>query len=197
MKNVRESVVSVFLLVLVGLSSSCSSTCSKNLLVNTARFQNIRPIYETLGEIREANIMYELVELGGLKELLESEGMFTVFAPGDQAFGRLPLGGLEMLRFGENKAQLNSIMKYHVIPGIFTRDQLALAIEQGKGVATFKTLEGETIAFQLVGKDIVLIDARGRRVKLAPGVNVCTNGLLYSVSDVLKAHHAPLRPPTP
>jgi len=95
----------------------------------------------------------------GLVDTLSSKGPFTVFAPTNAAFGRLPAGTVETLVKPENKATLTNILTYHVVPGRITAGQISSLAMRHHGTATLKTVEGESLRFRKSGSGWVVMDA--------------------------------------
>lgn len=101
------------------------------------------------------------VKAAGLVDTLESPGPFTVFAPTNEAFNKLPAGTVETLLKPENKDQLTKILSYHVVSGRVSASDLAKQIKAGGGKTTLKTVNGETLTATMRGKSIVLTDEKG------------------------------------
>ena len=101
------------------------------------------------------------VKAAGLVETLQSAGPFTVFAPTNAAFGKLPAGTVESLVKPENKAILTKILTYHVVAGKLDAAAIAALIKQGKGVAELKTVSGGILKASMKGKKLILTDEKG------------------------------------
>jgi uncharacterized surface protein with fasciclin (FAS1) repeats len=131
-------------------------------------------IVDTASSAGSFNTLVAAVKAAGLVETLKGEGPFTVFAPTDEAFKKLPPGTVENLLKPENKAKLTKIVTYHVVPGKVTSGQLA-----GKRTQA-KTVEGESIA----------LDSTGRAVKVenatvsTPDV-MASNGVIHIIDTVM------------
>src|SRR5271156_908965 len=98
---------------------------------------------------------------GGLVDTLNSPGPFTVFAPTNDAFAKLPAGTVDTLVKPENKATLDNILTYHVVAGRISSKQIAAMIKKGGGKATLKTVQGEDLTATMSGSTIMLTDAKG------------------------------------
>jgi uncharacterized surface protein with fasciclin (FAS1) repeats len=109
----------------------------------------------------------------GLVETLKVSGPFTVFAPTEEAFAKLPPGTLETLLKPENKARLRSILLYHVVPG----KVLSEAVMELDSV---RTAEGQTVAVKTVNGDLMVNNARVRRPDIA-----ASNGVIHVIDAVL------------
>ena len=100
------------------------------------------------------------VKAAGLVDTLTSAGPFTVFAPTNAAFGKLPAGTVEILLKPENKAILTKILTYHVVTGKMSSGDVKKAIKMGGGKATLKTVAGGNLTATLDGNIVVLTDKR-------------------------------------
>lgn len=125
------------------------------------------------------------VKAAGLVETLQGKGPFTVFAPTNEAFDKLPPGTVDTLLQPENKEQLAAVLTYHVVPGKITADKLAKEIKAGDGSAQLMTVNGEKLTARMVGDSIELTDAKGgmSRVKIANVIQ--SNGVIHVIDTVL------------
>jgi uncharacterized surface protein with fasciclin (FAS1) repeats len=118
------------------------------------------------------------VKAAGLVDTLEGKGPFTVFAPTNAAFSKLPAGTVDMLVKPENKAKLTKILTYHVVPGKLEASDLT----DGKKL---KTVEGEQLTVKNSGGTVMLVDAKGGMSTVTiPDVNQ-SNGVIHVVDTVL------------
>ena len=125
------------------------------------------------------------MKAAGLVDTLMSPGPFTVFAPVNKAFEKLPAGTVESLLKPENKATLTSVLTYHVIAGKLSADDLKAKVQAGGGKATLTTVQGETLAVEQDGRRIAIIDAKGDKSFVTiPDVNQ-SNGVIHVVDTVL------------
>lgn len=125
------------------------------------------------------------VKAAGLVDTLMSPGPFTVFAPVNKAFEKLPAGTVESLLKPENKATLTSVLTYHVIAGKLSADDLKAKVQAGGGKATLTTVQGETLTVEQDGRRIAIIDAKGDKSFVTiPDVNQ-SNGVIHVVDTVL------------
>ena len=125
------------------------------------------------------------VKAAGLVETLQGKGPFTVFAPTNEAFEKLPSGTVDTLLQPENKEQLAAVVTYHVVPGKITADKLAKEIKAGDGSAQLTTVNGEKLTARMVNDSIELTDAKGgmSRVKIANVIQL--NGVIHVIDTVL------------
>ncbi|MGB3608089.1 MAG: fasciclin domain-containing protein [Psychroserpens sp.] len=122
-----------------------------------------------------------------LAGMLSEPGNYTVFAPSNQAFSKLPKGTVETLLKPENKDQLQSVLQYHVVSGKITSDKLAEAIKGAKGSYTFNTVKGEELTAMMSGDQYVIKDASGKKAQVIQGNVEASNGIVYIIDTVLMA----------
>jgi uncharacterized surface protein with fasciclin (FAS1) repeats len=125
------------------------------------------------------------VKAGGLVDTLNSPGPFTVFAPTDDAFAKLPAGTVDTLVKPENKDTLVKILTYHVVPGRISSKQLMKMIKQGGGKATLKTVQGEDLTASMSGGQIMLTDAKGGMATVTTADVFQSNGVIHVIDTVL------------
>jgi uncharacterized surface protein with fasciclin (FAS1) repeats len=125
------------------------------------------------------------VKAAGLVNTLEGKGPFTVFAPTNEAFAKLPAGTVDTLLKPENKAKLTTILTYHVVPGKISAKTLAADIKKGGGQATLKTVNGENLTASKEGDAISLTDASGNPAKVTIADVNQSNGVIHVIDTVL------------
>jgi len=125
------------------------------------------------------------VKAAGLADTLSGKGPFTVFAPTNAAFAKLPDGTVQMLIRPENKGTLTNILTYHVVAGRITAQQIAAWAARNHGTATLKTVEGESLRFMRSGKDWIVVDAKGDRSRITIPNVMQSNGIIHVVDTVL------------
>jgi uncharacterized surface protein with fasciclin (FAS1) repeats len=125
------------------------------------------------------------VKAAGLVDTLNSAGPFTVFAPTDDAFAKLPAGTVETLVKPENKDTLVKILTYHVVAGRISSKQLAAMIKKGGGKATLKTVQDEDLTATMSGGKIMLTDAKGGMATVTTADVFQSNGVIYVIDTVL------------
>ena len=116
---------------------------------------------------------------------LQSAGPFTVFAPTNAAFGKLPAGTVETLVKPENKSMLAKILTYHVVAGNFNAGAVVKAIKDGGGKATLKTVSGGSIVASLENGKVVLTDENGRVATVVAADLNASNGVIHVVDAVV------------
>lgn len=126
------------------------------------------------------------VKAAGLVETLKTAGPFTVFAPTNEAFGKLPAGTVETLVKPENKGTLTKILTYHVVAGKLDANELMKQIKAGKGKATLKTVSGGTLYAMMNGdKNIVLKDEKGGMANISIYDVYQSNGVIHVIDQVV------------
>ncbi|MGB7372541.1 fasciclin domain-containing protein [Pontixanthobacter sp.] len=125
------------------------------------------------------------VQAAELVETLSGDGPFTVFAPTNAAFTKLPEGTLEELTKPENKAALVGILTYHVVAGETSAEQLIAAIEAGDGSTELSTVNGTKLTATLVGEAVVLRDAAGNASTVTATDIDASNGVVHVIDTVV------------
>src|ERR1700710_1072840 len=123
-------------------------------MVGGAVMYPTKNIVENAVNSKDHTTLVAAVKAAGLVETLESAGPFTVFAPTNEAFDKLPAGTVDTLVKPENKGQLTTILTYHVVSGAYTSSKLMGLIKAGHGMATLKTVQGGDLTFMKHGKGI-------------------------------------------
>src|SRR5215470_4020062 len=125
------------------------------------------------------------VKAAGLVETLQGPGPFTVFAPTNAAFAKLPPGTVDSLLKPEMKSKLTGVLTYHVVPGRLSAKDLLEAAKRNGGTAEFKTVEGETISVESKGNMIIIRDAKGNASKVTIQNVFQSNGVIHVIDRVL------------
>jgi uncharacterized surface protein with fasciclin (FAS1) repeats len=125
------------------------------------------------------------VKAAGLVDTLNGAGPFTVFAPTNEAFAKLPAGTVDTLVKPANKATLTKILTYHVIAGKLDSKAIAAKIAAGGGKADLKTVQGEDLVATMDGPTLVLTDAKGDASRVTIGDVYQSNGVIHVVDTVL------------
>ena len=125
------------------------------------------------------------MKAAGLVDTLSGAGPFTVFAPTNTAFGKLPEGTVDNLLKPESKDTLAKVLTYHVVAGRLSADDLAKQIKAGNGTATLKTVSGGTLWAMMHGKSIMLKDEKGGMSMITQSNVFQSNGVIHVVDTVL------------
>ena len=157
----------------------------KTVMVGGAAMYPSKNIVQNAVNSKDHTTLVAAVKAAGLVETLSSVGPFTVFAPTNAAFDKLPKGTVGTLVKPENKATLTSILTYHVIAGKFNAKDVVKLIKAGKGTAELKTVQGGILKATLVGKKVVLTDAKGGKSTVTIADVNQSNGVIHVIDTVL------------
>jgi uncharacterized surface protein with fasciclin (FAS1) repeats len=130
------------------------------------------------------NTLVAAVKAADLVGVLSGPGPFTVFAPTDGAFAKLPAGTVETLIKPENKAALANILTYHVVAGKVTAADVLAAIKAGGGKAELTTVQGQKLTAQLNGQNVEVIDANGGKAQVIKADVLSSNGVIHVTNAV-------------
>lgn len=120
-----------------------------------------------------------------LEEVLEESGPFTIFAPSDIAFSKFSQSKLQAMLNSDDKNQLKSVLKYHIVAGKLTASKILKALCRGKGRTTFTTIQGDKITATMRGLDIILTDAMGNSAKITVADSTRGNGVVHEIDSVI------------
>ncbi|GGI27795.1 fasciclin domain-containing protein [Pedobacter mendelii] len=157
----------------------------KNPMVGGAEMYATKDIVDNAVNSKDHTTLVAAVKAAELVETLKSAGPFTVFAPTNEAFAKLPAGTVETLVKPENKATLTKILTYHVVAGKMDSKAIAKAIKAGGGKAELTTVEGEKLTAQMMGKKLMLTDAKGGMSTVTIADVNQKNGVIHVVDTVL------------
>ncbi len=172
-------------LALVALASAPKVYAQKDPMVGGAAMYPTKDIVDNAVNSKDHTTLVQAVQAAGLVETLKSAGPFTVFAPTNEAFAKLPAGTVETLVKPENKATLTKILTYHVIAGKFGSKQIAAKIKAGGGKAIFTTVQGGTLTAAMDGNKLVLTDEKGGTSTVTIADVFQKNGVIHVVDTVL------------
>lgn len=131
-------------------------------------------------------MLLAVMRASDLEEVLGQDGPFTVFAPSDTAFEKLSKAKIDALLLPENKKELQSLMRYHIIAGNFSASKILKAMCRGAGKATFTTVQGDELTATMDGLDIVLTDNQGNTARITTAdYNQC-NGVIHEIDSVIR-----------
>ncbi len=157
----------------------------KTVMVGGAAMYPSKNIIENAVNSKDHTTLVAAVKAAGLVDTLEGKGPFTVFAPTDEAFNKLPAGTVDTLVKPENKATLVKILTYHVLPGEYDSKKIVAMIKAGNGSAKLKTVQGEDLTASLDGDSVILTDAKGGKSKVTIADVYQSNGVIHVVDTVL------------
>ena len=162
-----------------------SMKMAKNPMVGGAAMYPTKNIVEKAVNSKDHTTLVAAVKAAGLVVTLMSAGPFTVFAPTNAAFAKLPAGTVETLVKPENMSTLTSILTYHVVAGRMTAMDIMKAIKAGRGKAMLTTVNGGTLTAKMMGNKIMLTDAKGGMAHVTIGNVMQSNGVIHVIDSVL------------
>ena len=178
----------LFALAAAGLAASPAAAkmhSAKTVMVGGAPMYPTKNIIENAVNSKDHTTLVAAVKAAGLVETLSGPGPFTVFAPTNAAFAKLPAGTVETLVKPENKATLTTILTYHVVAGKMNAKDIAAAIKAGGGKASLTTVQGGALTASMMGKKVVLTDAKGGKSTVTIADVNQSNGVIHVVDTVL------------
>ena len=169
----------------IALAFGTSSYAQKTVIVGGAPMYPTKNIVENAVNSKDHTTLVAAVKAADLVETLSSKGPFTVFAPTNSAFDKLPKGTVETLVKPENKEMLQSILTYHVVAGKMNAKDIAKAIKKGNGKAMLKTVQGGTLTAWMMGKDLYITDENGNKAKVTIADVNQSNGVIHVIDAVV------------
>jgi uncharacterized surface protein with fasciclin (FAS1) repeats len=154
-------------------------------MVGGAAMYPTKTIVENAVNSKDHTTLVAAVKAAGLVDTLSGAGPFTVFAPTNEAFAKLPAGTVDTLVKPENKATLTKILTYHVVAGRYTAMDLMKLVKAGGGKAMLTTVEGEPLTVTQTGKHLMVTDAKGGMAHVTIGDVIQSNGVIHVVDTVL------------
>jgi uncharacterized surface protein with fasciclin (FAS1) repeats len=180
----KKNFAASLLAIVLGFTA-ITAQAQKDPMVGGSAMYPTKNIIQNAIESKDHTTLVAAVKAGGLVETLEGPGPFTVFAPTNEAFAKLPPGTVDNLLKPENKDTLDKILTYHVVPGRISAKELMKQIKAGGGKAMLKTVEGEDLTAAVVGGKIVLTDTKGGTSTVTIADVFQSNGVIHVVDAVL------------
>lgn len=157
----------------------------KTVEVGGAPIYPSKNIVENAVNSKDHTTLVAAVKAADLVGVLSSDGPFTVFAPTNAAFAKLPEGTVTTLLKPENKETLQTILKYHVAAGKWSAADIVAAIKKGNGKYAFKTVSGGTLTAWMKGKEVYITDENGNSAKVTIADVNQSNGIIHVVDAVV------------
>jgi uncharacterized surface protein with fasciclin (FAS1) repeats len=180
----KLALVSVAALVLAGTTPVWAKAMEHTVVVGGAPMYPSKTIVENAVNSKDHTTLVAAVKAAGLVDTLNSAGPFTVFAPTNSAFAKLPAGTVDTLLKPENHDTLVKVLTYHVVPGRLSAADLAAKIKAGGGMAKLTTVAGGTLTAKMMGKGIVLVDEKGGVAHVTKSNVFQSNGVIH-VTDAV------------
>jgi uncharacterized surface protein with fasciclin (FAS1) repeats len=170
-----------------GAAAPLSAAMSeKTVNVGGAPMYPSKNIIQNAVNSKDHTTLVAAVKAAGLVETLQGPGPFTVFAPTNEAFAKLPAGTVDNLLKPENKGTLVKVLTYHVVPGRMTAVNLMKAVKDGEGTATLKTVAGENLWVKQAGPGkLTVTDSKGNVAMVTIADVLQSNGVIHVVDTVL------------
>jgi len=187
----KKLISMVIVLSVIGLLSNNlfaqtpTDTTKKTTTTTTAAKDTtaVKDIDATLANVADESTLVAAIKAANLQTDLKGPGPFTVLAPNNGAFDAIPKGKLDSLM--KDPTKLAVTLKAHVIAGKYDKAALIKALTDGKGKATLKTIDGETLTLSVVDKKLAITDAQGTVVEVTSFDTPATNGVIDGVNGVL------------
>lgn len=164
---------------------AAAAPAGAQVVVGGAPMYASKDIVDNAVNSKDHTTLVAAVKAAGLVDTLKGPGPFTVFAPVNGAFTMLPAGTVDTLLKPENKPALTKVLTYHVVPGRITAADLGRQIKAGRGRATLKTVEGESLVATMEGGSIMIADAKGGHARVSIADVMQSNGVIHVVDKVL------------
>ena len=170
---------------LMALAISSAIAGMNNPTVGGQEMYPTKNIIQNAANSADHTTLVAAVKAAGLVETLESPGPFTVFAPTNEAFNKLPAGTVDTLLKPENKPTLTKVLTYHVVSGRLGSHELMKMVKAGGGKAELTTVEGGKLWVMQDGKNIVLKDEKGGTATVTIANVFQSNGVIHVIDTVV------------
>ncbi len=171
--------------LMVVATAAVGAQMGKTKMVGGAEMFPSKNIIENAVNSKDHTTLVAAVKAAGLVETLSGTGPFTVFAPTNAAFAKLPAGTVDTLLKPENKGMLTGVLTYHVVAGKWDSMAVAKMIKDGNGKAQIKTVAGGALWASMSGKDLILTDEKGGKAKVTIADVHQSNGVIHVIDTVL------------
>ncbi|MCZ8144623.1 fasciclin domain-containing protein [Flavobacterium sp.] len=169
-------------LLVTGVSFAQSE---KTVNVGGAPMYPSKNIVQNAINSKDHTTLVAAVKAAGLVDVLQSAGPFTVFAPTNAAFDKLPAGTVEYLLKPENLEKLQTVLKFHVVAGKFSAQDLMEMVKKGKGKTTLKTVAGGELTVTQKGNSLLVSDRNGNVATVTIGNVFQSNGVIHVIDTVV------------
>jgi len=182
-KKMKKLILSAFAVFTMAVTTQVYA--QKNPMVGGAEMYSTKDIVDNAVNSKDHTTLVAAVKAAGLVEILKGAGPFTVFAPTNAAFDKLPAGTVDNLVKPENKATLTKILTYHVVAGKLDSKAIAKAIKAGGGKLELTTVEGGKLWASMEGKKLILKDEKGGTSTVTIANVNQKNGIIHVIDTVL------------
>ncbi len=181
MKAIRKLMLATALVA----GATASIAAMKDPMVGGAAMYPTKNIIQNAVNSKDHTTLVAAVKAADLVDTLSGPGPFTVFAPTNEAFAKLPAGTVDTLLKPENKAQLTAVLTYHVVPGRITAAAIAANAAKHMGKATYTTVQGEPLTFMKSGRAWWVMDGKGDKGKITIANVMQSNGVIHVIDAVM------------
>jgi uncharacterized surface protein with fasciclin (FAS1) repeats len=181
----RHTLIAAASLCLLAATPAVAQTAASNPMVGGAAMSADKTIVANAANSKDHKTLVAAVQAAGLVETLQGAGPFTVFAPTDAAFAKLPPGTVEMLVKPENKAKLTKILTCHVVAANAMSPAIAKMIADDKGTHPVKTVGGCVLQAKMMGEKITLTDENGNVATVTIADVRQSNGVIHVIDTVV------------
>jgi uncharacterized surface protein with fasciclin (FAS1) repeats len=178
----KKLIIAAFALAAFAIAPKANA---QDPMVGGAAMYPTKNIVENAVNSKDHTTLVAAVKAADLVATLESAGPFTVFAPTNEAFGKLPAGTVDDLVKPENKATLTKILTYHVVAGRLSSADLWAKVKAGDGKAELTTVQGDPLTVMAQGKKLYLVDEKGGKSWITIADVNQSNGVIHVVNAVL------------
>jgi uncharacterized surface protein with fasciclin (FAS1) repeats len=169
----------------IGATPTLAQKKEQTVTVGGAPMYPSKTIIQNAVNSKDHTTLVAAVKAAGLVDTLSGPGPFTVFAPTNAAFKKLPAGTVDMLLKPEHKADLTKVLTYHVVAGRLSAKEMMDAAKENGGKASFKTVEGQDLTIEVKGSDMWIWDAKGGHAKVTIKNVFQSNGVIHVIDTVL------------
>ncbi|MGO9004348.1 MAG: fasciclin domain-containing protein [Beijerinckiaceae bacterium] len=170
---------------MVSIAATAPALAEATVQVGGAAMYPSKNIIQNAVNSRDHTTLVAAVKAAGLVDTLQGPGPFTVFAPVNRAFQKLPAGTVANLLKPENRGTLTAVLTYHVVPGKYSAADLMNEVKMGGGKAILKTVEGEALTVEQIGHKLEIVDAKGDKATVTIADVNQSNGVIHVVDTVL------------
>lgn len=174
-----------YAILLFSFSNAFSQGTSLSVVPSGAYSFKEKSIAQTTKESENHKTLMQVVIASDLEETLDRSGPFTVFAPSDHAFSRLPKNQLKALLNSQDKSKLKALLKYHIVAGDLSASKILKAMCRGGGSASFTSIQGAKITATMCDTDIILTDSLGNTAMITLADSKQRNGVIHEIDGVI------------
>lgn len=177
--------LTLLLLITFTSISNYANTRSSNPIDDQKKEKTEKTIVGVAASNENFSTLVAAVKAANLVDVLNGDGPFTVFAPTNNAFNKLPEGTVYSLLKPENKKLLTTVLTYHVVAGKFDAKAVVKTIKANNGKFVIKTVQGNSLTAMMKGEDVLLKDAKGNISRVVVTDVEASNGIIHAIDTVI------------